>query len=74
MMPELTMLFDDLTCSESEFQRVGIATEKALVPAWVSTLGTANMWKPDKRSYLGLLKKAWKIDMKVLQKKEYDRQ
>jgi len=22
------MLFDDLTCSESEFQRVGIATEK----------------------------------------------
>ena len=24
------MLFDDLTCSESEFQRVGTATEKAL--------------------------------------------
>ena len=36
------MLFDDLTRSESEFQRVGTASEKARVPAWVLTLGTDN--------------------------------
>jgi len=48
------MLFDDITCSESEFQRVGIATEKARVPACVLTLGTDNKWKPDERSSLGL--------------------
>jgi len=38
------MLFDNLTCSESEFQRV----------AWVLTLGTDNKWKPDEQSSLGL--------------------
>jgi hypothetical protein len=48
------MLFNDLTCSESEFQRVVTATEKARVPAWVLTLGTDNKRKPDERSYLGL--------------------
>jgi len=34
------MLVDDLICSESEFQRVGIATEIARVPAIVLTMGT----------------------------------
>jgi len=48
------MLFGDLTCSESEFQREGTATVKAWVPAWVLTLGTDNKWKPDERSSLGL--------------------
>ena len=48
------MLFDDLTCSGSEFQRIGTATEKARVPAWVLTMGTDNKWKPDGRSSLGL--------------------
>jgi len=37
--PKETMLFDHLTCSESEFQKVGTATEKARVPAWDLTLG-----------------------------------
>jgi len=46
------MLFDDLTCSESEFQRVQTATEKIRV--WVVTLGTDNKWKPDGRSSLSL--------------------
>ena len=46
------MIFDDLTCSESEFQRVGTATEK--LPAWVLTLGTDNKWKPNERCSLGL--------------------
>jgi len=41
------MLFDDLTCSKSEFHRVGTATEKSWVPAWVLTLGTDHKWKPD---------------------------
>jgi len=49
-----TMLFDDLTRSESEFQRVGTATEKARDPVWVLTLRTDNKWKPDERSSLGL--------------------
>jgi len=48
------MLFDDLTCSGSEFQRLGTATEKARVPVWVLTLGTDNKWKPDERSSLCL--------------------
>jgi len=48
------MLFDDVTCSESEFQRVGTATEKSRVPAWVLTMGTDNKWKRDERSSLGL--------------------
>ena len=46
------MLFDALT-SESEFQRVGTATEKARVPVWVLTLGT-DKWKPDEQISLGL--------------------
>jgi len=48
------MLFDDLTCSGSEFQRVGTATEKAWIPTWVLTLGTDNNEKPDIQSSLGL--------------------
>ena len=44
-------LFDDITYPESEFQRVGTATEKARVSAWVLTRGTDNKWK---RSSLGL--------------------
>jgi len=54
MVTERILLFDDLTCSESEFQRVGTATEKEQVPAWVVTLGTDNKWKPNDWSYLGL--------------------
>ena len=47
------MLFDDLTCSESEFQKIGTATDKAPVPGWVLTPGTDNKWwKPDDRSSL----------------------
>jgi len=69
------MLFDDLTCPGSEFQRVGTATDKVQVPTWVLTLEIDNKWKPDERFSLGLgEKKAWKIDMMVLQKKEFDRQ
>ena len=41
------MLSDDLTCSGNEFQRVGSATEKGQLPAWVLTLGTDNKGKPD---------------------------
>jgi len=48
------MLFDDSTRSGSEFQRMGIATEKARVPVSVLTLGTDNKWKTDERSSLGL--------------------
>ena len=48
MVAEETILVDDLTCSESEFQRVGTTTEKTRVPAWVLTLGTDKKWKPDK--------------------------
>ena len=48
------MLFDDLTCSGNEFQKVGTATEKAWIPALVLTLGRDNKWKPDERSCLGL--------------------
>jgi len=48
------MLFGDLTGSQSEFQRVGKATEKARVPAWDLTLGTDNKWKPDERRSLRL--------------------
>ena len=68
------MLFDDSACSESEFQRVGTATEKARVPVWVFTLGTDNKWKPDKRISLGLgARENMEIGMKVLWKKEFDR-
>ena len=45
------MLFDDLICSLSKFQRVRTATEKVLVP--VLTLGTDKKRKPDERSSLG---------------------
>ena len=48
------MVFDDLTCSESERQRVGKATEKAPIPAWDFTMETKNKWKPDERSSLNL--------------------
>ena len=55
------MLFDDLTCSENEFQRAGKATEKARF----QMNGALWAW---------VIKNEWKIDMKVLQKKEFDRQ
>ena len=48
------MLFDDLTCSVSEFQRVGTTTKKARVSVWILILGTDNKWKLDERSSLGL--------------------
>ena len=48
------MLFDNLTCSEGEYKRVGIATEKAWIPEWVLTVWTDNKWKSDERSSLGL--------------------
>jgi len=42
MVKERTMLFDDITCSGSEFQRVGTTTEKARVPTWALTKGKDN--------------------------------
>ena len=42
MVMEKPVLFDDLTCSKSEFQRVGTATEKGPVPIKVLTFGTDN--------------------------------
>jgi len=69
------MLFDDLACSESEFQRVGTATEKARVPAWVLTQGTENNENQmNGVLWAWVLKKAWEIDLMVLQKKEFDKQ
>ena len=41
--------------SGSEFHRVGAATEKARVPAFVITLGTESKSEPDDRSCLGCL-------------------
>jgi len=58
------MLFDDLTCSESEFQRVGTATENARVPAKFFT--SENQMNGIFWDWVQ--KKAWKIDMKILQK------
>ena len=43
------------TLSGSEFHRVGAATEKARVPAFVLTLGTESKPEPDDRSCLGCL-------------------
>jgi len=40
MVTKETMLFNDLRYSESEFQRVGIATEKSRFPESVITLRT----------------------------------
>ena len=48
------MLSVYLTSSDSEFQRVGTATEKAPVPVWVLTLGPENKWKPDEQNSLDL--------------------
>ena len=48
------MAFGDLTCSESEFQRVGIITENTQVLAWALAMGKDNKGKPDERSPLGL--------------------
>jgi len=66
---------DHLTCSGSEFQRVVTANEKARVPAWALTLGTDNKCKKQINGAFWAwdLKKAWKIDMNVLQKKDVDR-
>ena len=69
------MLFDNLISPRSEFQKVGIATEKARVPASGFTLGTDSKWKPDERNLLGwVLNKAWQIDTKFFPKKELDTQ
>ena len=40
----------DLTLTGSEFHRVGAATEKALVPTFVLTLGTKSRLELDDRS------------------------
>ena len=71
-----TMLFDDLTCSESEFQSVGTATEKNTSPSMSFNSGNRRQVKTRRTEFSGVwvLKKAWKIDMKVLQKKEFYRQ
>ena len=45
----------DLTLTGSEFHRVGAATEKALVPTFVSTLGTKSRLELNDRSCLGCL-------------------
>ena len=45
----------DLTLTGSEFHRVGAATEKALVPTFVLTLGTKSRLELDDRSCLGCL-------------------
>jgi len=63
------MLFDDLTCSWIECQRAGTATEKVREPASILIMGTDNKRKPDEK-----LGKAWRLDTKVHQKKEFDRQ
>ena len=50
------MLFSAaLGLTGSEFHRVGAATEKALVPTFVLTLGTTNGLQLDDRSCLGCL-------------------
>ena len=41
--------------SGSEFHRVGAATEKARVPAFVLTLGTESKSEPDDRNCQGCL-------------------
>ena len=48
------MLVDDLACSESQFQRVGTATEKARVPVRNSPLGIDNKRKLEERCSPGL--------------------
>ena len=49
------MLPGDLTLTGSEFHKVGAATEKARVPAFVLTLGTESKSEPDDRSCMGCL-------------------
>ena len=49
------LFLGDFTLSGSEFQRVGAATEKARVPAFVLTLSTESKSEPDDRSCLGCL-------------------
>ena len=49
------MFLADFTLSGSEFHRVGAATEKARVPAFVLTLGTESKPEPVDRSCLGCL-------------------
>jgi len=48
------MLFNDVTCSRNELQRVGTATEISRLPAWVLALGTDNKRQTDERSLLDL--------------------
>ena len=45
----------DLTLTVIEFHRVGAATEKALVPTFVLTLGTKSRLELDDRIYMGFL-------------------
>ena len=45
----------DLTLTGNEFHRVGAATEKALVPTFVLTLGIKSRLELDDRSCLGCL-------------------
>ena len=45
----------DLTPTGSEFHRVGAATEKALVPTFILTLGTKSRLALHDRSCLGRL-------------------
>ena len=48
-------VYTDLTLKGSEFHRVGAATQKALVPTFVLTLGTKSRLELDDRSCLGCL-------------------
>ena len=55
------------------FQRVGTATEKAQVQARVLTLTTSEN-QMNRVIWVWVLEKGWKIDTKVLWKKEFDKQ
>ena len=51
----MLLFHTDLTLTGSEFHRVGAATEKALVPTFVLTLGTKSRLELDDRSCLAVL-------------------
>ena len=51
----LLFVSTDLTLTGSEFRRVGVATEKALAPTFVLTLGTKSRLKLDALICLGCL-------------------
>ena len=52
-----------ITLTGSEFHRVSAATEKALVPTFVLTLGTKCRLKLDDRSCLGFLAGVVNVNM-----------